>query len=551
VNDLIEQKMKRPVLVFLIILTASGLFAQDQTCYKYWIIFSDKDNTPFEYDQPEAFLSERAIQRRIDQGIPVIENDLPVDPAYIKEIEMTGGRKIHTSRWFNAMLYETTDSFDVDDIRAKDFVSHVYPMYWGDFSYFSPPPAKKKSISDEYFDYGSGENQIRISNGQKLHNDGFRGAGMLIAVLDAGFYSADTLPAFDSLWANNQIILSKDFVHKGNNVFRESPHGMSVLSLMGGNIPGMLVGTAPEADYLLLRSEDVRSEWRVEEINWIAAAEFADSAGADLINTSLGYSLFDLEVQNYAVEDMDGQTTWITRGADIAASKGILVVSSAGNSGDDPWTIITAPADGDSVLAVGAVDSTGAYVAFSSQGPSADGRVKPNVMAQGSRACIQRADGTVDKGSGTSYAAPIMSGLAACLWQRFPEKTNYEIIKVLEQSATKYPYPTDKMGYGIPNMSVAINIVTASRSREEKSGIYFFPNPTEGRIQLQMPDRAGRTVKIEIFDISGKLHQVVSADNMDTHSYIVINLNPQIMSGMYIMKVTTGTNVYTLKFIKK
>ncbi len=538
-------------IVLLLIIPVSGLTAQDQTFYKYWIEFTDKQNTPFSIEHPEDFLSDRAIQRRLNYSIPIAENDLPVDPAYVAEIEMIGGKKIHTSRWFNAMLYETSDSLDADQIRKKEFVTNVYAMYWGELSYFAPPESRKKSTSDEYYDYGLAENQVRINNGQRLHNEGFRGAGMIIGVLDAGFYYADTLPAFDSLWANDQIILSKDFVHKGNNVFREYPHGMNVLSLMGGNIPGKFMGTAPEADYLLLRSEDASTEWRVEEINWIAAAEFADSAGADVITTSLGYSLFDMVVQNYTTEDMDGNTTWITRAADLAASKGILVVASAGNSGNSEWRIITSPADGDSVLAVGAVDSTGSYASFSSQGPTADGRVKPNVMAQGSLTYVQNSKGGISRGSGTSFAAPIMAGMATCLWQRFPEKTNYEIIKILEQSSSKYPYPDNKYGYGIPNLGVAIDIITRSPGRYPDPEIIISPNPVEDKVRILLPGKGDRIVSVEIYDVTGKLQQSMPVRTIEADTELVIYLDRQIDTGLYIAKITTDKKVYSLRFIKR
>ncbi|MBN2699157.1 MAG: S8 family serine peptidase, partial [Bacteroidales bacterium] len=404
--------------VFVLLIPMIFLSGQDKVYYKYWIEFTDKDNTPFSTDQPQEFLSERALQRRAAHAIQVMQNDLPVDPAYVEEIESTGGRIIHRSRWFNAVLYETTDSSDVDKILQRDFVSAVHMMYRGHFSYFAPVHADKKSTVDNFYNYGSGDSQINRHNGQRLHNEGYRGKRMMIAILDGGFGFADGQTAFDSLRANNRIVLSKDFVHKKNNVYGESTHGTWVLSIIGANIPGQLVGTAPEADFLLLRSEDVESEWRVEEINWIVAAEFADSAGADVINASLAYSLFDLDEQNYSTSDMDGNTTWVTRGADLAARKGMLVVVSAGNSGDEPWRIITAPADGDSVLTVGAVDSEGAYVSFSSQGPTADDRVKPNVMAQGRGVYIQKSNGEITARGGTSFSAPIMTGLATCLWQR-------------------------------------------------------------------------------------------------------------------------------------
>jgi subtilisin family serine protease len=269
-----------------------------------------------------------------------------------------------------------------------------------------------------------------------------------------------------------------------------------------------------------------------------------------VINSSLGYSLFDMDVHTYTTDDMDGNTTWITRGADLAAKKGILVVSSAGNSGNEKWTIITAPADGDSVLAVGAVDSTGTYASFSSRGPSADGRVKPNVMAQGSLAYVQRSDGKITKGSGTSFAAPIMAGMATCLWQRFPEKTNYEIIQILEQSSSKYPYPTSKYGYGIPNLGVANDLITSQQLPKTNPGVEFFPNPVMDKIYLTIPEEEGRIIEVRIFDATGQLRQVIPGSAMNRDSQKVLYLEKEITSGIYIAQITTEMNVMTLRFIK-
>ncbi|HDS07995.1 MAG TPA: T9SS type A sorting domain-containing protein, partial [Bacteroides sp.] len=334
-------------------------------------------------------------------------------------------------------------------------------------------------------------------------------------------------------------------------VYVESTHGTWVLSIIGANIPGKLVGTAPEADFLLLRSEDVESEWRVEEINWIVAAEFADSAGADVINASLAYSLFDLDEQNYSTSDMDGNTTWVTRGADLAARKGMLVVVSAGNSGDEPWRIITAPADGDSVLTVGAVDSEGAYVSFSSQGPTADDRVKPNVMAQGRRVYIQKSNGEITARGGTSFSAPIMTGLATCLWQRFPDKTNQEIIKILERASSNYPYPNDTMGYGIPNMDVAIKFLTSTQSEPENGEIRSFPNPVEDIIGVILDDD-DLLIGFEIIDMSGKVLQRISfPETFEADGKQMITVDPGITPGIYIAKIITVSHSYAVRFLKK
>ena len=270
-----------------------------------------------------------------------------------------------------------------------------------------------------------------------------------------------------------------------------------------------------------------------------------------MINASLAYSLFDLEEQNYSTSDMDGNTTWVTRGADLAASKGMLVVVSAGNSGDEPWKIITAPADGDSVLTVGAVDSEGAYVSFSSQGPTADDRVKPNVMAQGRRVYIQKSNGEITARGGTSFSAPIMTGLATCLWQRFPDKTNQEIIKILERASSNYPYPNDTMGYGIPNMDVAIKFLTSTQSEPENGEIRSFPNPVEDIIGVILDDD-DLLIGFEIIDMSGKVLQRISfPETFEADGKQMITVDPGITPGIYIAKIITVSHSYAVRFLKK
>ncbi len=320
----------------------------------------------------------------------------------------------------------------------------------------------KGVTSGESYDYGQAFNQINMLNGIPLHDLGYDGAGMTIAVLDAGFLNANVLSAFDSLWLNNQIIGYKDFVSPlAPDIFGSHTHGTSVLSTMGANLPAEMVGTAPKADYWLLRSEDDATEYLIEELNWASAAEYADSVGVDVINSSLVYNTFDDPAQDHTYAYMDGNTTPITIAADLAASKGILVVNSAGNSGSSSWHYIGAPADGDSVFSIGAVNSSGVYASFSSTGPTYDGRIKPNVVAQGQGSTIISAySGNVISGNGTSFSSPITAGMVASLWQAHPDKKNTEIMEAIQQSATQALNPDSLLGFGIPDYFAAHTLLS-------------------------------------------------------------------------------------------
>jgi len=469
--------MKKLFTILFLVIPFSLLISQVAPD-KYWVKFTDKSNTPYSINNPEDFLSQRAIDRRNSQGIAIIENDLPVDPAYIAAVENTGATLLNVSKWFNSVTIFTDDPAVLTAINSLPFVMSVDAIgssaklsssekpFFENETYETAPQAgtSKNLTSGDSYNYGSAFNQINMLNGIALHNLGFDGEGVVIAVLDAGFLNVDVNDAFDSLWNNNQIRGYKDFVDPQNpNIFNSHYHGAMVLSTMGANLPGEMVGTAPKADYWLLRTEDGGTEYLIEELNWVSGAEFADSAGADIINSSLGYTEFDDASQDHTYQDMDGNTTPITIGADLAASKGILVVNSAGNSGNDAWMYIGAPADGDSVFSIGAVNSLGSYVSFSSKGPTYDGRVKPNVVAQGSSsAIISPYTGNVSTGSGTSFASPITAGMVACLWQAHPGRKNTEIMAAIEQSGSQANNPDDLMGYGIPDYFAAHSTLNAT-----------------------------------------------------------------------------------------
>jgi len=542
--------MKQLSTLLLLLLILRPAPAQD-TIFKFLVGFTDKAGTPYNIDNPSEFLSERSIERRLRYSIPVMESDLPVNPAYVDSIMFPGVSLIYTSKWLNSAVISTSDSLTSPRPKQFKFVRSVKFVAIE----VIPAQGKRKAFEDKFgittLDYGLSAAQIKIHHGDEYHSAGYLGQDMVIAILDAGFDYVDTLRAFDSLRANNQILGTKDFVKPGNNVYRGHTHGMNVLSIMGANLPGELIGTAPAASYWLLRSEDAMTEQRIEEINWIAAAEFADSSGADIINSSLGYSIFDDSLQNYTYKDMDGKSTIVTKGAEMAASKGLLVVVSAGNSGNNPWLHITAPADGDSVLAVGAIDFDGKYAPFSSQGPSYDGRIKPDVVAIGLGTVIQRVDGAVVSGAGTSFSAPIMSGLSACLWQKFRSFSNYEIIKALQQSSSLNPFPNNFIGYGIPNIPLAGYILTGIKPILETEEISINPNPVASEIQVSFASRVEPYVQYDIFDFSGKKMPLSGTITGTAIKGFVIGSVEVLPPGIYILRLITDKKYFTYKFIKE
>ncbi|MBN1819545.1 MAG: S8 family serine peptidase, partial [Prolixibacteraceae bacterium] len=374
--------------------------------------------------------------------------------------------------------------------------------------------------------------------------------GLQIAVLDAGFYKANEFPVFDSLWINNRILGTKDFVNDTSDFFVQHYHGMSVLSIMGGNVPGELIGTAPEASYWLIRSEDGATEFLIEEDNWVAAAEFADSVGADIINSSLGYYLFDDSTMDHSYADMDGQTTRVSRGANIAASRGMLVVASAGNEGNDPWKYIIAPADGDDVIAVAATDRQNEAAVFTSYGPASDGDVKPNVAAIGYNTIIQRSNGSIGTGSGTSYSGPIIAGMAACLWQSNPEAKASEIKKAIEKSANLYSTPDSLLGYGIPDFMLADQILKLSGIQSLSKDLDFmaFPNPFSDRIMILAREIfPGVELNIRIVDVSGR---IIKEFTEFSESIITLTGLEDLSNGFYSLVITTEENNTVIKLLK-
>ncbi len=529
------------------------VFFEETAPQRYRIEFINKDNNPYSLDTPQEFLSEKSIERRQKQGISLEYKDLPVSPVYIDSIRSTGAEVLTISKWFNSVTIKATSDTILQRIARFTFVKKnvVYGIRTSTIKKIQDT-GRAQLFNHQYLNYGVSEWQTAIHKGQTLHEQGFTGQGVTIAILDAGFYHVDQLPAFSYLWENDQILGTHDFVMAGSNLYEGHSHGMVVLSVMGGNLPGELIGTSPDADFWLLRCEDAGSEYLIEEDNWAAAAEFADSAGADILNTSLGYSQFDNHLMDHTYADMDGNTTRISRAADIAASKGMLVVVSAGNLGAGNWHYISAPADADSVLAVGAIDANGYIADFSSRGPSSNMRVKPDIVAIGKGTWVAGFESGVRQGNGTSLSAPVITGLAACLWQANPEATSMEVLNAIRESSDRFTQPDADYGYGIPDFNLAH--VLLNRLEEgfpENESIIAFPNPFGVEFYIVFPSPVDDPVDVSMIDLAGRevFHELYPG--FAGRKYIVVeNDLAGLYKGIYTLKVTIADRSSLSKLIK-
>jgi len=556
-----------PVLLLAASLVPGFCLAQYS---RYIIELKDKSGTPYSFNKPSAYLSQRALDRRTRFNIALDSTDLPIPPAYLDSIRGAGAVTIlNVSKWLNLVLIRTTDPLALVRIGKMPFVKKSAPIAmrpqspaapldkFNDTFSVAPRQAMRQASSTvNFYDYGSSYGQVHIHEGEYLHDRGFTGENMLIAILDAGFNSYLTNPAFAYLRSRGRILGTWDFVNNEESVNEDHIHGANCLSILAANLQGSMVGTSPGASYVLYRTEDAATEFPVEEQNWAAGAERADSIGADLITSSLGYSRFDDPAFNHTYADMNGNTTIVTRAADMAVKKGMIVTNSAGNEGSSSWRYLLAPADGDSVYAVGAVDVNQNVAPFSSYGPSSDGRVKPDGTSVGWGTYIASPSGTIVKGSGTSYSNPNLAGLITCLWSAYPEFRNTEILDAVRKSSSKYGTPDTRMGYGIPNFRAAFDALGAERvKRVEKilgeADIKVFPNPLQirstivfrarstGRLNLQVFDALGRRISLQVMDVqNGQLCSTVLA------------LPASLARGAYYLNYVLGEQKGTVRLVK-
>ena len=534
--------------IFVLLFISISTFAQqDSITYKYWVELMDKDNSVFSVNNPEYFLSQRAIDRRKAQNIDISIQDLPINNWYVDSIRNLGFEIINRSKWFNGIMLATNDSLLSNKIDFP-FVKSIY--YFGNWNENKSNQKIKSKFRMNFSkaDYGDSFNQLTMLKGDILHNKNLKGAGLVIAVLDAGFSQANQMDVFGKLFSENRVLGTRDFVKKDNDIFQEHSHGMMVLSTMGSENKGQIIGTSPEASFWLLRSEDGDSENLIEEYNWLCAAEFSDSVGADIINSSLGYTTFDYANQNHTYSDMDGKTTPVSIAANIASRKGMIVVNSAGNSGSNSWHYIGAPADADSILSVGAVDENRDFAWFSSYGPTFDGRTKPTIVAQGRNTIVATSDNGVLAGNGTSFSSPVIAGMTACLWQAHPNRTNMEIINAIILSSHLHENPNDSLGYGLPNFALADLLLTEPKDQSISEIIAIVPNPISSNSHLYVYVANTNEMSMEIYDIKGnRINQFNISLTPQSNNQINLSFLRRNTVGVYFLK----TRIARQEFVEK
>jgi hypothetical protein len=528
------------------------VYAQTFSKGYYWIKLKDKNGTSYQVTHPEAFLSKRSLDRRIRQNIPVDQTDLPVSSVYLDTLKNRKLEVVHTSKWLNGVTVRTNDTLLIKKIATLSFVVSVQ---------LTKPALLQKSAILKFNEdqlqaainpanYGIALGQLTQLKGQYLHDKGFRGKGIQIAILDAGFWHVNQIAAFDTLRKSGRILGTRDFVDPGSDIYQQHSHGMSVLSCMGGNLPFTLIGTAPDASYYLFRSEEDAIEYPVEEDNWVAAAELADSVGVDVINSSLGYSIFDDPKLNHAWSEMDGKTTRVTQGANLAFKKGILVFNSAGNEGTNSWKHIIAPSDGENVIAVAAVDKNGIRASFSSYGPAYGGAVKPNVAATGSSTFLITSAGVPGYSSGTSFSSPVLAGMGACLLQSNPFATVKQVKTAIEQSANQYSKPDSLLGYGIPDFEKADNFLKINTSFKliPKATWAVSPNPFTDDITIRnLSPVSGDNCLIMIYNMKGV---ILWQSKFNVSETIVLTSLSDLPNGILILTIRYGGKEERFKLIK-
>ena len=544
-------------LSFLLLFLMAAVFAQAQIATDiYWVQFTDKNNSPYSIDNPEAYLSPRALQRRANLGIAIDEYDIPVNPQYLQAVADCGVQLLNPSKWLNGVSVYATSAAAIDAVHNLPFVSAVRNCP-------NDPQAqemKERWLANElksveasramYGFYGGAEDQVKQLKVDVLHEQGFDGKGVVVAVLDGGFYGTDDHPCFDNMREEGRFLGVREFVFGATTVYSQSTHGTSCLSTMAAYVPNTMVGTAPKASYYLLHTEDGAAENIVEEYNWVSGAEYADSLGVDVCSTSLGYNGFDMPQWDHPFAHFDGHTAPMTIGAEIAVSRGMICVNAAGNNGGGTCTL-GIPGDAEHILTIGAVNVDGVRASFSSVGPTYDGRIKPDVMAMGESSFVASGysawEGEYYNGSGTSFATPILAGAVACLRQARPYASVQAICDVIRQCGDRSNNPNSYYGYGIPDFSQAMELLAVNEPVENTSGqiISVFPNPSNGDVQVAL--NVAHKADLTVYDIMGRQLFAYSFNGLN-HTTLEYFLNT-LGSGVYFINAVSEVGSETLKLV--
>ena len=551
--------MKKLALLLLAFFACA--FAQAQIATNiYYVQFTDKNDSPYSIDAPEAYLSQRALDRRARLGIAIDEYDIPVNPQYLEAVANCGAELLNPTKWLNGVTVHVTDPAVIDAINALEFVETVrncpnHPeaqlkkQQWLEKEM---TPVESGVMTRGY--YGGGYTQITQLNADVLHDNGFQGEGMVVAILDGGFVGTENHECFDNMREEGRLLGVRDFVYGSTSVYSQSTHGTSCLSTMAAYVPQTFVGTAPKASYYLIHTEDGNSETITEEYNWVSGAEYADSLGVDVTTTSLGYIDFDdnMSQWDHPFEHFDGHTAPMTIGIEIAASRGIVCLNSAGNEGDGVCTL-GIPADAEHILTVGAVDDQGQRASFSSVGPTYDGRIKPDVMAMGQGTYVASGDGggwwgggPYYNGSGTSFSTPVLAGAVTCLRQAFPDLSVQEFCDAIRQVGNRADHPDNQYGYGIPDFAAALNLLHVEDTFIQKEEIIMaYPNPAKGNVNIRLKE--GYQAELSVFDVMGRQLYNYHFNGLN-HTTLEHYLN-SLGSGVYFIKANSELGSQTRKLI--
>ena len=549
------------ILIVFFMFTATS-YAQSYFPGMYLVSFTDKNQSPYSINHPEKFLSARAIERRQKASIPIIEQDLPANPFYIDSLVKGGATVSFVSRWLNAVLVRMDDSLKMEELKKWSFVDSV--------AYLAPVKSKQKTKKSKShakrvetgmqnalddIDYGASYEQQELIGLPDLQKMGFYGAGIQIAVLDNGFKGMKKMSVFDDFFDNGQLLGTKEIANPTGDVFKAGSHGTYVMTMMAAFEEGFLVGTAPAASYWLIHTEDNSYEYPIEEFNWAVGAEYADSVGADIITSSLIYSTFDDTSLNHTHSQLDGKTTIISRAAQTATEKGILVFNSAGNDAQKSWHKIAFPADAKDVITTGAVDMKGVYAPFSSLGYTVDGRVKPDIAAVGKGAqSVSINTGKIIGINGTSFSNPTIAGAAAVLRQANPDATTEAIRQAIRESANRYEFPDSLTGYGIPNFYLAHVLLNNNHISEikESEGFILMPNPYVDNVFVVFNSPDSQAVELSVVDVSGNIvWQKTGISCSAGMNMIKITEITGLAQGIYVVLMRIGEKSFSEKLMKR
>lgn len=523
-----------------------------QNVEKKWIFLRDKGaNVDYYLAHPELYLSQRAIERRAKYGIPIDITDVPVEKGYVQSIQSTGAKVIGVSNWLNAVCVEAT-SAQIQSLKNLPFVKEIknHTTYRRKIEEVQESVSNNNAAKTNSY-YGSAFVQNDMIGIPCVHNAGYTGKNVIITLMDSGFKNADTLSCFKHVFLQGRLLNTYDFVDNQPTAWDEDGHGTLVWSTIAAKLPYVIVGTAPDAKFILYRTEQVSAEINQEEINWLLASQRADSLGTDIIHSSLGYSIFDPGQNSYTYADMDGKTTIITQAAVMARRKGIMITNSAGNEGTSSWGYITAPSDADSILCVGAVDANRIRAPFSSYGPTSDGRIKPDVMAMGvAAACVSGNSGNVVTASGTSLSGPLIAGLCACLLQAKPTLAPIELVNAVRNASDRKDNPDNLYGYGIPDGCAALAAITYLKEHANNSlSLEVYPNPATNEIQVEYFGTPGKAT-LSILNSLGQLIQQETFFITSENAKITIPID-LLPHGSYYLKIDTQKGTARKVFIKQ